>query len=46
MALMALGAAITPFSGQNFGAGNYDRVMAGASYAWRWSTCYGLVSGT
>ena len=42
MALMALGAAITPFSGQNFGAGNYDRVMAGATYAWRWSTCYGL----
>ena len=43
MALMALSAAITPFAGQNYGAGNYDRVMAGASYAWRWSTCYGLV---
>ncbi|MBT8421996.1 MAG: MATE family efflux transporter, partial [Gammaproteobacteria bacterium] len=42
MALMALGAAITPFAGQNYGAGQYDRVMAGARYAWRWSTFYGL----
>lgn len=42
MALMALGAAITPFSGQNYGAGNFQRVMDGANYAWRWSLCYGL----
>jgi len=40
---MALSAAITPFAGQNYGAGNYERVMDGARYAWRWSTCYGLV---
>lgn len=42
MALMALSAAVTPFSGQNYGAKNYDRVMAGARFAWRWCTFYGL----
>jgi putative MATE family efflux protein len=42
MALMAMSAAITPFSGQNFGAGQYDRVMDGLRYAWRWCTLYGL----
>lgn len=42
MALMAMSAAMTPFSGQNYGAKNYDRVMDGMRYAWRWSTFYGL----
>ncbi len=42
MALMALGAAVTPFSGQNYGAKKYDRVMSGARFAWRWCTFYGL----
>lgn len=43
MALMALSAAVTPFSGQNFGARHYTRVMDGARYAWRWCTFYGFV---
>jgi putative MATE family efflux protein len=43
MALMALGAAVTPFSGQNYGAKNYDRVMEGTRFAYRWSMAYGLV---
>ena len=42
MALMALSAAITPFAGQNYGAGNYQRVMDGKKWAYRWCTVYGL----
>lgn len=42
MALMAMSAAITPFTGQNYGAGNYQRVLDGMQFAWRWATCYGL----
>jgi putative MATE family efflux protein len=43
MALMAMGAAITPFSGQNYGAKNYQRVMDGMRFAYRWSMIYGVV---
>lgn len=43
MALMAMSAAITPFAGQNFGAGNFRRVMEGMRYAYRWSMLYGFV---
>lgn len=39
---MALGAAVTPFVGQNFGAGNYERVRDGMKFAYRFSTIYGL----
>lgn len=43
MALMALGAAVTPFAGQNYGAKLYDRVMGGMRFAYRWSMIYGTV---
>jgi putative MATE family efflux protein len=42
MALMAMSAAITPFAGQNYGAKQYDRVMSGMQFAWRWTMFYGL----
>jgi len=43
MALMALGAALTPFAGQNYGAKNFDRVMGGMRFAYRFAMIYGLV---
>ena len=43
MVLMALGAAVTPFAGQNYGAKSYDRVMGGMRFAYRWSMIYGAV---
>jgi putative MATE family efflux protein len=42
MALMALSAAMTPFTGQNFGAGRLDRVRDGMSFAYRFALIYGL----
>jgi putative MATE family efflux protein len=42
MTLMALSAAITPFTGQNFGAKFYGRVSSGMGYAYRWGMIYGL----
>lgn len=42
MILMALSAAMTPFTGQNFGAGRLDRVRGGASFAFRFSLAYGI----
>lgn len=42
MALMALSAAMTPFTGQNFGAGRLDRVRQGVSFAYRFSLIYGV----
>lgn len=42
MALMALSAAITPFTGQNFGAGRLDRVRDGLNWGFRFSLVYGL----
>jgi putative MATE family efflux protein len=42
MALMALSAAMTPFTGQNFGAGKLDRVRDGMSFAYRFVLVYGL----
>ncbi len=44
MAIMALGAATTPFVGQNFGAGQYDRVMSGVRWCYRFSLIYGLIA--
>jgi len=41
MAMMALSAAMTPFTGQNFGAGRLDRVREGVSFAYRFSLIYG-----
>jgi putative MATE family efflux protein len=41
MALMALSAAMTPFTGQNFGAGRLDRVRAGMNFAYRFALVYG-----
>jgi putative MATE family efflux protein len=43
MALMALSAAVTPFVGQNYGAKNFDRVMGGMRFAYRWAMIYGSV---
>lgn len=43
MVLMALGAALTPFAGQNYGAKKFDRVMAGMRFAYRFAMVYGLV---
>jgi putative MATE family efflux protein len=43
MALMALGAAITPFTGQNYGAKYFDRVTGGMRFAYRWSMIYGVI---
>lgn len=43
MALMALSAAVTPFTGQNYGAKYYDRVVDGMRFAYRWSMAYGLI---
>jgi putative MATE family efflux protein len=45
MAMMALSAAITPFAGQNYGAKNYDRVMVGMRFAYRFAMMYGLAIG-
>jgi putative MATE family efflux protein len=42
MAMMALSAAMTPFTGQNYGAKLYGRVSAGMRYAYRLSMMYGL----
>jgi Na+-driven multidrug efflux pump len=42
MALMALSAAVTPFTGQNYGAKLYDRVTGGMSFAYRFAMLYGL----
>jgi len=43
LTLMALGGAITPFIGQNFGAKQYDRVLGGMNFCSRFSIIYGLV---
>ncbi len=41
MAMMSLSAAMTPFTGQNFGAGKLDRVSEGVRFAYRFSLMYG-----
>jgi putative MATE family efflux protein len=42
MALMSLSAAMTPFTGQNFGAKRFDRVGEGVNFAFRFSWIYGI----
>ena len=42
MAMMALSAAMTPFTGQNYGAGHLDRVREGMNFAYRFSLLYGV----
>ncbi|MCL4779212.1 MAG: MATE family efflux transporter [Gammaproteobacteria bacterium] len=42
LVLVALGTAVTPFVGQNFGAGRMDRVAKGISWCQRFSVAYGL----
>jgi putative MATE family efflux protein len=42
MALMSVSAALTPFTGQNFGAGRLDRVQEGVRFAYRLSLFYGV----
>lgn len=42
LAMMALGGAVTPFIGQNFGAQRYDRVRDGVRWCQRFSVIYGL----
>jgi Na+-driven multidrug efflux pump len=41
MALMSLSAAMTPFTGQNFGAKNLERVRDGMNFAYRFCLVYG-----
>ncbi|MCC7257155.1 MAG: MATE family efflux transporter [Gammaproteobacteria bacterium] len=42
MPLIALSAAMTPYTGQNFGANRLDRVHEGVRFAYRFSLAYGL----
>jgi len=42
LALMALSGAVTPFVGQNFGAGIIERVRAGTNWCFRFALLYGL----
>jgi Na+-driven multidrug efflux pump len=42
LAMMGLSAAMTPFTGQNFGAQRLDRVREGVNFAYRFSLVYGL----
>jgi putative MATE family efflux protein len=42
LSLMALSAAMTPFTGQNFGAKRLDRVREGANFAFRFAVFYGM----
>ena len=42
LAMMGLSAAMTPFTGQNFGARRLDRVREGVNFAYRFSLVYGL----
>ena len=42
LVLIALGTAVTPFVGQNFGAGRMDRVANGIRWCQRFSVAYGL----
>lgn len=44
VAFMALSAAMTPFTGQNFGAGRLDRVRSGVTFAYRFSLFYGIAA--
>jgi Na+-driven multidrug efflux pump len=41
LVLMALGTAVTPFVGQNFGAWRMDRVLNGAGWCQKFSVAYG-----
>lgn len=41
LAMMSLSAAMTPFTGQNYGAGNLERVREGVRFAYRFSLIYG-----
>jgi putative MATE family efflux protein len=42
LAMMALSAAMTPFTGQNFGANKLDRVREGVNFAYKFSLIYGI----
>ena len=42
LAMMGLSAAMTPFTGQNFGARRLDRVREGVNFAYKFSLVYGL----
>lgn len=41
--IIALGASMVPFVGQNWGAGNLDRVVAAQKLAYRWAAIWGVV---
>ncbi|MEO8164178.1 MAG: MATE family efflux transporter [Betaproteobacteria bacterium] len=43
LVLMALGTAVTPFVGQNYGANRLDRVLVGIGWSQKFSVAYGLV---
>ena len=42
LVMMSVSAALTPFAGQNFGAGRFDRVGAGMTFVNRFAHIYGL----
>jgi len=41
--IIALGASMVPFVGQNWGAGKLDRVIAAQKIAYRWAAIWGVV---
>ncbi len=43
LCIMALSASMAPFTGQNYGRGNYDRVKDGVRFAYRFALTYGLI---
>ena len=46
LAIMALGASVTPFVGQNYGAGEFQRVRQGVHFCYRFALAYGLIVAT
>jgi len=43
LCMMSLSASMAPFTGQNFGRGDYDRVKKGVRFAYKFSIVYGLI---
>jgi putative MATE family efflux protein len=43
LCMMALSASMAPFTGQNYGRGNYERVKEGVRFAYKFILGYGLI---
>jgi Na+-driven multidrug efflux pump len=43
LCMMALSASMAPFTGQNYGRGNYERVKEGVRFAYKFVLGYGLI---